>query len=761
MDPLILDDLVKNKHDFTVVWKDLSYEVDPRPWIRRIKDRCASGCNLGAGAIRKKIILDNICGDVRSGQLTGILGPSGAGKTSLLRCLFQNYDRGTTGHIMVEGGTERLKVCFIPQKDYLNEFLTVREDLTYVSKLRATKNVTDMRSIIKPDANLASFSADHDANAIQVADSLGLTSCLDVLVKNISGGQRKRMSIARELMSKPNVLILDEPTTGLDSVTCYKTMQLLQDLAHHSDDPIAVIVTIHQPPKNVFRLFDKTYFISNTGKVVYDDAPDNVVDTLQQVAATSLPTAHYNPASAMIEIASDKTREEVIDRLAVHQKLIFDSVYSPSRFSRLIDSKKANIVSFIRGKILPTSSRTTSNAKGDDLLEKMPHKKNLDYSISAKLKDCLFSHPISFKQSIRHTSILTHRFWRGIARNPSLMKARVMFHILAPILMLLVFGTETSKPNGCPRFNVSLDSHSSLDRGLIAQNIEETKLSHQNTMFFLILLSAFGISIMGLSTTHYPTTIHLFKKEIVNGLYSTRSYFFAQTIAEFPFEIGYPFLSVVISYAISGQIPSYLEWRMFAMATCVSLCCYAMHTIGLSFGAMFIENLNIAAAFGQVALWIPMWLSGVIIQLPRMPNWMQFLSRASLMKHALSSIMTARYGFNVCQCDESLLHRGHKVLGVQRLPDNVKHVLQYMFPKNETDNIDVVEMFDKLGDRLSEALSFGQVIETCEDVQPYLMMQYGFKDSDLYLGPMCMIVQIVLFKILTYYCIRSVPYRVK
>jgi ABC-type multidrug transport system ATPase subunit len=210
------------------------------------------------------------------GEFVGLMGPSGSGKTTLLHLLLGTY-RATGGAIEYNGiKAEVFKerfgslIGYVPQEDMLHPELTVRETLYYQAKLRLPQDVSRQEIHNRID---------------RICFQLGLfrsggIDVRDVFVgspesKGLSGGQRKRLNLAIELLTEPKLLYLDEPTSGLSSRDTRIVMELLRKLA--SERNITVIITIHQPSQNVYRLLDKVIYLKNGRLGFFGPAfPDSV-----------------------------------------------------------------------------------------------------------------------------------------------------------------------------------------------------------------------------------------------------------------------------------------------------------------------------------------------------------------------------------------------------------------------------------------------------------------------------------------------------
>ena len=203
------------------------------------------------------------------GRLIGIMGASGAGKTTLLLTL-AGLEKPSKGQILINGfdiHTERKKVDgvigFVSQDDLLIEELTVYENLYYNAML-CFANLTE---------------AEIHNRVITVLENLGLDQRKDlkvgsVLDKKISGGQRKRLNIALELIREPAILFLDEPTSGLSSRDSENVIDLLKELSLKGK---LIFVVIHQPSSDIYKMFDKMVIMDTGGYPAYYGPPVEAV----------------------------------------------------------------------------------------------------------------------------------------------------------------------------------------------------------------------------------------------------------------------------------------------------------------------------------------------------------------------------------------------------------------------------------------------------------------------------------------------------
>lgn len=197
----------------------------------------------------RRTLIDGISLTVYGGEFVGLMGPSGAGKTTLMNTL-NGYTPPTEGEVLINGHDVyrhydwfRHCIGYVPQEDVMHRDLTVGQALYYSARLRLPSDFTD---------------ADLRDRVTTVLEQLGLAGTEDVLIgsaekKGISGGQRKRVNLAMELLTDPLILFLDEPTSGLSSEDAVLVMNVLKALAAQGK---VIILTIHQPSLEIYQLLD-------------------------------------------------------------------------------------------------------------------------------------------------------------------------------------------------------------------------------------------------------------------------------------------------------------------------------------------------------------------------------------------------------------------------------------------------------------------------------------------------------------------------
>jgi ABC-type multidrug transport system ATPase subunit/pSer/pThr/pTyr-binding forkhead associated (FHA) protein len=227
----------------------------------------AGRVSLGADTLRVTIggreLLAGVSFDLDECSLLAVVGPSGAGKSTLLGALTGNRPAhaGTVRYqgrdLYAEYADLRHRIGLVPQDDILHRQLTVRRALRYAAGLRFAPDVT---------------AAERDERINQVLGQLALTAHADQRIDTLSGGQRKRTSVALELLTEPSLLFLDEPTSGLDPALDRDVMHSLRDLA---DRGRTVVVVTHSPMH--LNVCDRVLVLARGGKVAYFGPPDELL----------------------------------------------------------------------------------------------------------------------------------------------------------------------------------------------------------------------------------------------------------------------------------------------------------------------------------------------------------------------------------------------------------------------------------------------------------------------------------------------------
>lgn len=279
----------KKRPQIDVTWEDVSLIVTLAD-----KGCCSTTPDDGP---KTKDILKGLSGAVHPGQLLALMGPSGAGKTSLLNCL-SGGSTAYTGTILLNGRpwNNTLKRCtaYVQQDDLFLPQLTVHEHLSCVAVLRMDHGLSEQ---------------EREAAVEDAIDMLGLEKCRDTLIgdpaitRGISGGERKRLSIAGEIVNDPSLIFLDEPTSGLDSFMAESVITQLRELASNPVRPRTVIATIHQPSSQAYKLFDQLNLIAD-GRNAYLGSASGVIPYFEAFGPLFACPERMNPSDYFLSLLS-------------------------------------------------------------------------------------------------------------------------------------------------------------------------------------------------------------------------------------------------------------------------------------------------------------------------------------------------------------------------------------------------------------------------------------------------------------------------
>uniref|UniRef100_A0A8C5M667 ATP binding cassette subfamily G member 5 n=1 Tax=Leptobrachium leishanense TaxID=445787 RepID=A0A8C5M667_9ANUR len=281
-------------------------------------------------------ILRDVSFYMESGQIMAILGNSGSGKTTLLDAIAGRIGhKGTlVGEVYVNGcqlKKEEYQDCFsyVLQHDTLLTYLTVQETLTFTAQLALQKHSKEALKK-KVESVMAELSLTPVANRV-----IG-----GRIFNGISSGERRRVSIAAQLIQDPKIILLDEPTTGLDSMTASHIVLLLCELARKGR---IVIISIHQPRSELFNVFDKIA-IMTCGELIFCGQPDEMIAFFNDNGYEC--PEHSNPFDFYVDLTSvdTRTKERELETYSRAQSIV--SAYTNSEnFQNTLDISRTSKIS--------------------------------------------------------------------------------------------------------------------------------------------------------------------------------------------------------------------------------------------------------------------------------------------------------------------------------------------------------------------------------------------------------------------------------
>lgn len=249
--------------------------------------------------VGNKKILEGATGMIQPGQVMAIMGPSGAGKTTLLDILAKRTKSGTSaGNLLVNGhevSSSHYKklIGYVDQEEVMIPTLTVYETILYSALLRLPRSMSQAAKKFR---------------VMEVMQELGIDAIKDAKIgqpgaRSISGGERRRVAIACELVTSPSILFLDEPTSGLDAYNAFNVVECLTALARNYKR--TVIFTIHQPRSNIVTLFDQLVLMAS-GRIIYSGPQSESQNYFQQIGYPCPPG--FNIADYMIDLTMGAIR---------------------------------------------------------------------------------------------------------------------------------------------------------------------------------------------------------------------------------------------------------------------------------------------------------------------------------------------------------------------------------------------------------------------------------------------------------------------
>lgn len=454
-------------------------------------------------AVGEKQIIKGVSGHAAPGHVVALMGPSGAGKTSLLdllagRITVSKSQRTIAGAVHINGEKRdfdefRTLSAYVLQSDNMFAELTVRETITLSALLRLPTDMPEENKLRRVE---------------QLITELGLTKCANTIVgsaiiRGVSGGERKRVNVATELVTDPALVFLDEPTSGLDSFNAQSVMQMLLRLARNGR---TVVTTIHQPRSSIYEMFD-TLMLLSEGRMMYVGPADAA---MQYFATRGFPCpSNFNPADYFMDLLAIDHRTP---------KLLAKSRGRVNALGRMfLEYREAN-------KDQPLLSSPSSHRNSMHGIDKTGDSAPSvsDYDEDVEKARGMFTSKNYASSWFYQFGQLSWRSWtntlREKANNIALLGQTIIFSLLVGFVWLKAGGADSGKP---------------------LQSIA-------GFLYFIVINQAFS-GMFGVLFL-FPTERAVVLKERGSRMYQVGAYFWSKTLTELPRNLMVNFIFAVISY---------------------------------------------------------------------------------------------------------------------------------------------------------------------------------------------------------------------
>lgn len=560
---------------------NLQYEVDTAaqiPWYERLSEFKLPWEIKG----NKQTAINKLNLRVRSGQMLAVIGSSGCGKTSLLDIITCRDEGGTmtSGQILINGKPNtprvvRKTIAHVRQDDRLLPHLTVRETLVFVAKLRLPTHFTK---------------AQRDKRVDDVIAELRLRQCANTRVGNdyvrgVSGGERRRVSIAVQLLWNPGILILDEPTSGLDSFTAHNLVITLSRLARGNR---LILLSVHQPRSDIFQLFDLVVLLSS-GSAVYCGAARDMVPYF---TALGYPCPRYcNPSDFYVDLISIDRRSAELEAECLQRARV------------LAEEFKEKVKDTDDHMWIPDRSCASSTQADDHVMSSAVEGEEL----------------ITISNPGNELPNKLHQFTVLIRRH--------MYNDYRDLVTLLVHGFEALLM--------------SLLVGFLYYGAGPQPLSIQDTVALLYMIGAltpFAVVLDVIAKCH--TERAMLYHELEDGMYAVSSYFFAKVLGELPEHCVFTLVYGLPIYWLAGLNPD--PSRFLLNFLIVWMMVYCSRSMAL-FVAAALPTLQTSAFMGNSLFTIFYLTGGFVISLQNMWLVASWLSYASFMRWGFEAMLQVQF----------------------------------------------------------------------------------------------------------------------